>query len=85
LTLWHRLTRFLDHPILELSTNAAENGIRQWPWSLPLARVLRDHFCRGLESHNHGIATAASGIDSLSAVESKPASDGRIKTGHFFE
>jgi len=28
LTLWHRLTRFLDHPILELSTNAAENAIR---------------------------------------------------------
>jgi transposase len=28
LTLWHRLTRFLDHPILELSTNAAENSIR---------------------------------------------------------
>src|SRR4029077_7409845 len=27
LTLWHRLTRFLDHPILELSTNAAENSI----------------------------------------------------------
>jgi transposase len=26
--LWHRLTRFLDHPILELSTNAAENAIR---------------------------------------------------------
>ena len=28
LTLWHRLTRFLDHPVLELSTNAAENAIR---------------------------------------------------------
>jgi len=28
LTLWDRLTRFLDHPILELSTNAAENAIR---------------------------------------------------------
>jgi transposase len=28
LTLWHRLTRFLDHPILELSNNAAENAIR---------------------------------------------------------
>jgi transposase len=28
LTLWHRLTRFLDYPILELSTNAAENAIR---------------------------------------------------------
>jgi transposase len=28
LTLWNRLTRFLDHPILELSTNAAENTIR---------------------------------------------------------
>jgi hypothetical protein len=26
--LWHRLTRFLDHPILELSNNAAENAIR---------------------------------------------------------
>jgi hypothetical protein len=26
--LWNRLTRFLDHPILELSTNAAENAIR---------------------------------------------------------
>src|SRR6201987_5284784 len=28
LTFWNRLTRFLDHPILELSTNAAENAIR---------------------------------------------------------
>ena len=28
LTVWNRLTRFLDHPILELSTNAAENAIR---------------------------------------------------------
>lgn len=28
LTFWPRLTRFLDHPILELSTNAAENAIR---------------------------------------------------------
>jgi transposase len=28
LTLWKRLTCFLDHPILELSTNAAENAIR---------------------------------------------------------
>ena len=28
LTLWHRLTCFLDHPILELSNNAAENAIR---------------------------------------------------------
>ena len=28
LTLWNRLTRFLDHPILEMSTNAAENAIR---------------------------------------------------------
>jgi hypothetical protein len=28
LTLWNRLTRFVDHPILELSTNAAENAIR---------------------------------------------------------
>jgi transposase len=28
LTLLNRLTRFLDHPILELSTNAAENAIR---------------------------------------------------------
>jgi transposase len=28
LTFWNRLTRFLDHPILELSTNVAENAIR---------------------------------------------------------
>ena len=28
LTLWNRLTRFLDHPVLELSNNAAENGMR---------------------------------------------------------
>jgi transposase len=27
-TFWPRLTRFLDHPILELSNNAAENAIR---------------------------------------------------------
>jgi transposase len=28
LTFWNRLTRFLNHSILELSTNAAENAIR---------------------------------------------------------
>jgi Transposase IS66 family len=28
LTLWNRLTCFLNHPTLELSTNAAENAIR---------------------------------------------------------
>jgi transposase IS66 family protein len=28
LTFWNRLTRFLDHSILELSTNAAENVVR---------------------------------------------------------
>jgi hypothetical protein len=28
LTFWQRLTRFLDHPVLELSNNAAENAIR---------------------------------------------------------
>jgi transposase len=28
LTLWQRLTRFLDYPVLELSNNLAENAIR---------------------------------------------------------
>ena len=28
LTLWQRLTRFLDNPVLELSNNLAENAIR---------------------------------------------------------
>src|SRR6202041_3955689 len=28
LKLWNRLTRFLDHPELELSNNAAENSMR---------------------------------------------------------
>jgi len=28
LTLWSRLTRFLDYPVLELSNNLAENAIR---------------------------------------------------------
>jgi transposase len=37
LTLWQRLTRFLDHPVLELSNNLAENAIRpvalgRWNW-----------------------------------------------------
>jgi transposase len=40
LTLWNRLTRFLDHPILELSTNAAENAIR----SVALGRKNWIHF-----------------------------------------
>ena len=40
LTLWNRLTRFLDHPILELSTNAAENAIRP----VALGRKNRIHF-----------------------------------------
>jgi hypothetical protein len=28
LTLWTRLTRFLEHPVLELSNNLAENAMR---------------------------------------------------------
>ena len=28
LSLWHKLTRFLDHPVIELSTNLAENSMR---------------------------------------------------------
>jgi transposase len=28
LTFWQRLNRFLDHPVLELSNNLAENAIR---------------------------------------------------------
>jgi transposase len=28
LSLWHKLTRFLEHPELELSTNVAENSMR---------------------------------------------------------
>jgi transposase len=40
LTWWNRLTRFLDHPILELSTNAAENAIR----SVALGRKNWIHF-----------------------------------------
>jgi transposase len=40
LTLWKRLTCFLDHPILELSTNAAENAIR----SVALGRKNWIHF-----------------------------------------
>jgi transposase len=42
LTLWHRLTRFLDHPILELSNNAAENAI----WPVALGRKNWIHFGR---------------------------------------
>jgi len=30
LKLWNRLTRFLDHPELELSNNATENSMRRW-------------------------------------------------------
>jgi transposase len=40
LSFWNRLTRFLDHPILELSTNAAENAIR----SVALGRKNWIHF-----------------------------------------
>jgi transposase len=36
LTLWQRLTRFLDYPVLELSHNLAENAIR------PIALGLRN-------------------------------------------
>ena len=41
LTLWTRLSRFLEHPELELSNNLAENAMRQvaparhrsrWKW-----------------------------------------------------
>jgi transposase len=33
LTLWKKLTRFLEHPELELSTNLAENSMRPVLWA----------------------------------------------------
>jgi hypothetical protein len=32
LALWKKLTRFLEHPELELSTNLAENFMVPWHW-----------------------------------------------------
>ena len=44
LTLWNRLTRFLEYPELELSNNCAENAIRPvGPW----AQELDPHWQRG--------------------------------------
>jgi len=36
LKLWEKLTRFLEHPHLELSNNLAENSMRARPWTAQL-------------------------------------------------
>jgi hypothetical protein len=41
LTFWNRLTRFLDHSILELSTNVAENAIRPVTFEFEFFRLPR--------------------------------------------
>ena len=62
LSLWHKLTRFLEHPELELSNNLAENSMRPVaPGSEKLAtRWKREGWSEGSrDSLDRGILPAA--------------------------
>ena len=61
LTLWSRLTRFLQYPELELSNNCAENAIR------PVALGRKNWIHIGSEEAAHALP--------LSSRSSKPAGD----------
>jgi transposase len=57
LTLWTRLTRFLEHPVLELSNNLAENAIR------PLALGRRNWIHIGSEDAGPRVAAIVSIVE----------------------
>jgi hypothetical protein len=52
LTLWQRLSRFLEHPELELSNNLAENAMR--PVALTRMPQLDTHRKRGSRTARRG-------------------------------
>ena len=58
LTLWTRLSRFLEHPELELSNNLAENAIR------PLALGRRNWLHIGSEQAGPRVAAIVSVVES---------------------
>ncbi|HYY29065.1 MAG TPA: transposase [Chthoniobacterales bacterium] len=57
LTLWARLTRFLEHPVLELSNNLAENAMR------PVALGRRNRIHIGSEDAGPRVATIVSIVE----------------------
>ena len=58
MTLWTRLSRFLEHPELELSNNLAENAIR------PLALGRRNWLHIGSEQAGPRVAAIVSVVES---------------------
>ena len=58
LSLWHKLTRFLEHPEIELSTNVAENSMR------PVAIGRKNWIHLGSESAGPKVAAILSVVES---------------------
>jgi transposase len=57
LTLWHRLTRFLEYPVLELSNNLAENAMR------PIALGRKNWIHLGSKEAGPRVAAIISGVE----------------------
>jgi len=66
LALWHKLTRFLEHPELELSNNLAENSMR----SIALGRKNWIHF--GHQNAGPKIAAILSVLESCRRLNINP-------------
>src|ERR1700730_11695239 len=67
LTLWTRLSRFLEHPELQLSNNLAENAIR------PLALGRRSWLHMGSEQAGPRVAAIVSVVESCRRLKSRSA------------
>jgi transposase len=80
LNLWGRLTRFLEHPEVELSTNLAENSMR------PVALGRRNWLHRGSEPAGPRVAAILSAVESCRRLKvpvrdylaGRPAGLGRL-------
>ena len=68
LTLWGRLTRFLDYPVLELSNNLAENAIR------PVALGRRNWIHIGSKEAGPRVAAIISAVETCRRLK-MPARD----------
>lgn len=63
LTLWQRLTRFMEHPVLELSTNLAENSMR------PIAIGRKNWIHIGSPQAGPKVAAIVSAVESCRRLE----------------
>jgi transposase len=63
LTLWQRLTRFMEHPVLELSNNLAENSMR------PIALGRKNWIHVGSRQAGPKVAAILSAVESCRRLE----------------